>query len=137
MRLTLTDAPDATAREVIVEGLVAYNEAHAGPRDWRPLAVLLHDEADRLVGGLLGGTSYGWLFVELLFVPDHLRGQRLGADLLARAEEEARARGCIGSRLDTFEFQARGFYEKLGYQLFGQLEDCPPGFSRYFMQKKL
>ena len=137
MRLTLTDAPEPAARDLIVEGLMGYNESHAGPRDWRPLAVLLHDDADRLVGGLLGGSSYGWLYVELLFVPQHLRGRGLGADLLARAEDEARARSCVGSRLDTFEFQARGFYEKLGYDLFGQLDDHPPGFSRYFMQKKL
>jgi GNAT superfamily N-acetyltransferase len=136
MRITLTDAPDPAAREVIVGGLIAYNEAHAGPRGWRPLAVLLH-EGDRVVGGLWGGTAYGWLFTELLFVPDALRGRGVGADLLGRAEAEARTRGCIGAWLDTFAFQARGFYERLGYSLFGRIDDYPPGSARYFMSKRL
>jgi GNAT superfamily N-acetyltransferase len=137
MEITLTDAPDPAAREVIVGGLIAYNEAHAGPRNWRPLAVLLHDEGGVLVGGLWGGTAYGWLFTELLFVPEGLRGGGLGAEALARAEAEARARGCVGAWLDTFAFQARGFYEKLGYRLFGEIQDYPPGSARYFLMKRL
>jgi hypothetical protein len=54
-----------------------------------------------------------------------------------RAEREALARGCKHAWLDTYEFQARGFYEKLGYRCFGELDDYPTGFSRYFMQKAL
>ena len=137
VHITLTDTPEPHARDVILGGLVAYNEAHAGPRDWRPLAVLLHGDAGEVAGGLWGGTAYGWLFTELLFVPEALRGRGLGAELLARAEAEARARRCRGAWLDTFEFQARGFYERLGYSLFGQIEDYPPGFARYFMKKTL
>jgi GNAT superfamily N-acetyltransferase len=137
MQITLTDAPDPAAREVIVGGLIAYNEAHAGPRSWRPLAVLLHDEAGAVVGGLWGGTAYGWLFTELLFVPEALRGRGLGAELLARAEAEALARGCVGAWLDTFAFQARGFYERLGYSLFGEIEGYPPGSARYFLMKRM
>jgi GNAT superfamily N-acetyltransferase len=72
-----------------------------------------------------------------LFVPETLRGQGLGRELMRRAEEEAIARGCHASWLDTFQFQARGFYERLGYTCFGELSDYPPGFSRYFMQKML
>jgi GNAT superfamily N-acetyltransferase len=136
MQITLTDAPDPSARDIIVGGLVAYNEAHAGPRGWRPLAVLL-EEGSEVVGGLWGGTAYGWLFTELLFVPEALRGQGIGADLLARAEAEARARGCVGAWLDTFAFQARGFYEGLGYGVFGQIDGYPPGSARYFLSKRL
>ncbi len=135
MQIILTDAPDPVARDVIVGGLIAYNEARAGPRGWRPLAVLLQD-GEAVVGGLWGGTAYGWLFTELLFVPEALRGQGLGAELLARAEAEARARGCIGAWLDTFAFQARGFYERLGYAVFGLIDDYPPGSARFFLSKR-
>ena len=136
MQITLTDAPDPTAREVIVGGLISWNEAHAGPRNWRPLAVLLHDDTGGVAGGLWGGTAYGWLFTELLFVPDALRGRGLGAEVLARAEQEALARGCVGAWLDTFAFQARGFYEKLGYGVFGEIQDYPPGSTRFFLSKR-
>jgi len=76
------------------------------------------------------------LFVELLFVPESLRGQGIGTDLIRRAESEAIARGCHSVWLDTFEFQARGFYERLGCTCFGELKQYPVG-SRYFMSKQL
>ena len=97
----------------------------------------IHDQSDQAIGGLWGRTGFGWLFVELIFVPEALRGRGIGADLMSRAESEAIGRGCHGAWLDTFEFQARGFYERLGYACFGQLDDYPPGFARYFMKKGL
>ncbi len=80
---------------------------------------------------------YDWLFVELLFVPDALRGRGVGSDLMTRAETEALTRGCHSAWLDTFEFQARGFYERLGYTCFGELPNYPAGAARYFMKKAL
>ena len=71
--------------------------------------------------------------MHLFFLPPDLRRQGLGAELLRRAEDEARARGCVGAHLDTFSFQARGFYEKQGYALFGTIPDCPPGHARFFL----
>ena len=61
----------------------------------------------------------------------------LGSSLLATAEHEARLRGCRGAWLDTFEFQARGFYERAGYVVFGEIPDYPPGSARYFLKKAL
>ncbi len=55
---------------------------------------------------------------------------------MAHSEEAAR-RGCRYAWLDAFSFQARGFYEKLGYTVLGTLEDSPPGHSRYFLKKNL
>jgi GNAT superfamily N-acetyltransferase len=135
--LNLTDVADAAVREAILEPLVAYNNAKAGNSEYTPLVLTINDSQGQVIGGLWGGTSYRWLFVELLFVPESLRGKGLGMDLLHRAEREAAARGCRGAWLDTYEFQARGFYERLGYRCFGELVDCPPGCSRYFMKKAL
>lgn len=133
----LTDAPDDRMRRAIVGPLLAYNDDQTGTSDFKPLAVMLADADGTSVGGLWGRTAYGWLFVELLLVPEPLRGRGLGRQLMQRAEQEAVARGCHGAWLDTFEFQARGFYERLGYDCFGELSDYPPGFSRYFMKKTL
>src|SRR5919202_1725891 len=101
MELTLTDAPDPSARDVIAAGLGALNTERVGPGEWRQLAVLIRNEAGTVTGGLWGVTSYGWLFTELLFVPAALRGRGLGAEILWRAEAEARSRGCRGAWLDT------------------------------------
>jgi GNAT superfamily N-acetyltransferase len=134
----LSDEAKLADREAILGPLVAFNVQQTGiVDDYRPLVLTVHDEGGRVIGGLWGRTSTGWLFVELLFVPEPLRGHDIGSELMSRAESEATARGCHSAWLDTFEFQARGFYERLGYCCFGELRDYPPGFSRYFMKKAL
>jgi GNAT superfamily N-acetyltransferase len=137
MTVTLIDSPDMSLRDAIVQPLIAFNAQQTGIDDFRLLALTITDDAGAVVGGLWARTAMGWLFVELLFVPEALRGQGIGRELLRRAEAEAIARGCHHVWLDTFEFQARGFYERLGYRLFGELTDYPAGYSRYFMQKAL
>jgi GNAT superfamily N-acetyltransferase len=138
LEFQLSDAGDPAAREVIVRGLSLFNEANTGKLDHRPIAVLLRDpESGATLGGLWGRTAWRWLFVELLFVPEAMRRGGVGRELMRRAEAEALERGCHAAWLDTFSFQARGFYEKLGYSLFGRLDDYPPGHSRFFMRKEL
>jgi GNAT superfamily N-acetyltransferase len=85
---------------------------------------------------LWGTCLYDWLAIELVFVPAQLRGQRVGSRLLKQAEAAAQARGCIGAWLDTFSFQAREFYEKLGYSAAGEIADHPRGGARYFLAKR-
>ncbi len=98
------------------------------------MAVIAEDGG--VAAGLYATMLYDWLAIELLFVPDALRGSGLGSRLVGQAEEQARARGCIGAWLDTFSFQARGFYEKLGYSLAGTIPDHPVGGARYFLMKR-
>jgi len=131
------EAPSPVERECILAGLRAYNVGQAGPPDHRPLCVALRNAAGEMEGGLWGVTMYDWLFIELLFIPERLRGGALGREVMARAEEEARGRGCIGAWLDTFSFQARGFYEKLGYEVTGTIPDHPRDGARYIMSKRL
>ncbi len=133
----VTDSGDEGIREAIAGSLTTYNLGKTGFRDSRPLAVVIRDAAEVVIGGLWGWTSYGWLFTELLIVPESLRGRGLGKAIMLQAEAEAVTRGCHGAWLDTFEFQARGFYERLGYECFGELDNYPAGFSRYFMKKAL
>lgn len=127
------------ARKPIFEAIDAYNDAVTGlPEPARPLALLLRDPTTREVtGGLWGISYYRWLFIELLVLPESARGQGLGTRLMRAAEQEAHARGCIGIWLDTFSFQARGFYEKLDFTVFGEIEDYPPGHSRFWLRKRL
>lgn len=135
--IVLTDVADRAVHDAILSSLVAYNASRAGPNHGRPLVLEVRDDTGAVIGGLWGYTSYGWLFTELFVLPASLRGQGLGRDLLRTAETEARARGCHSAWLDTFEFQARAFYEKFGYACFGELPDYPHGHSRFFMQKSL
>ena len=136
MQIVVDPQLKADDAAVIRDGLYAYNDSKVDSADGH-LGILLKDDAGNTVGGLTGRWYYGWLFVELLFLPDNLRGQDLGTDIMRAAEEYARQQGLIGVWLDTFSFQARGFYEKLGYVVFGELPDYPAGHTRFFLQKRL
>ena len=136
-KIQKADTADPEARQAILDGLVAYNDSKTGPNAYQPLAILITDDSGRIIGGLWGRTVYHWLFTELLFVPESLRGQGVGRTLIVKAEQEALSRGCHSAWLDTFGFQAPGFYERMGYECFGELPDYPVGFSRFFMKKRL
>jgi GNAT superfamily N-acetyltransferase len=136
LRFDIEDAPSDVDVEILTDGLQAFNERRwPGHQPWRPLAVFARD-GDRIVAGLRAETYSGWLFTRYLWVSEALRGQGIGRKLMSDAEMRALARGCHSAWVDTFSFQAPGFYPKLGYQVFGEL-DYPPGHKRFFLQKRL
>lgn len=119
-------------------GLNRYNRDKAGYWDSRSLAVLVsHPETREVVGGVLGHTSLGLAFIDLVFLPEAARGQDVGRRMMHEAEEEARRRGCRSVVLYTISFQAPRFYERLGYRRFGTIECDPPGTDRIFFVKEL
>jgi GNAT superfamily N-acetyltransferase len=128
---------DATddERASIIGGLVGYNDTHGAVERYRGLAIVARS-GETIIGGLLGHTNWNWLFIRQLWIEEAFRGSGMGSRLLRAAEAEAIARGCAHAHCDTFEFQALPFYQNLGYEIFGQLEDYPPGFTRYFLQKR-
>jgi len=135
--IVLTLDPEPSDQTVVSEGLRAYNKAVGGPTGYQPISIMLADQNGARIGGLTGRALYDWLFIELFHVPEALRGQGYGRQLMARAEEFAHERGLVGIWLDTFDFQARPFYEKLGFTVFGTLEDHPRDGHRYFLKKRL
>jgi ribosomal protein S18 acetylase RimI-like enzyme len=135
--ITIEAAPGLEDTRTIVQELVKFNEQRVEPEGWEALAVLLRDEEGELRGGLNGYTHWGWLYIRHLWVDEDLRGQGFGRKLMRTAEEAAVARSCRAAHLDTHSFQSRGFYERLGYRVFGTLEDYPRGHQRFFMEKSL
>lgn len=130
-------APGDLERDAILAPLVAFNDAAVGPTERHPIAILIRADDGAIVGGLWGMVSYRWLFVQYLVVPASMRGHGHGSALMLAAECEAKRLDCVGLWLDTFSFQARGFYEKLGYGCFGRIDDYPPGEARFFLSKRL
>ena len=127
---------DAAEVQRIYDGLSATDPLEQ-PRGYAPLVLSLRDEGLQLRGGVLASTVWNWLSVDALWVDPRLRGLGHGRRLMLRAEQRARARGCTRARLDTFDFQARAFYEGLGYHVYAQLEDFPVGHVQFHMRKIL
>lgn len=125
------------AWEVIGGGITNYNAEKTGDDHVKHLCFVLQNAQGEVLGGIIGTTFWNWLYIKLMWLPEDLRGQGYGGQLLALAEEIGRDRGAQYAFLDTFSFQAPGFYQKFGYREFGKLEDFPPGFTRHYLMKDL
>jgi len=133
----VSEQDNSEVRGTIKQALRAYNAASAPPANHLPLTLIIRDSGHTIIGGLVGHSSYEWLFISILIIPEALRGNGLGRRLMEQAEQIARTRNLTGIWLDTFDFQARPFYEKLGFTIFGELKDHPRGISQYWLQKRL
>jgi GNAT superfamily N-acetyltransferase len=129
-------ADDPGFGERLAEQLNAFNYTAVGRDDGRDLDFAA-EEAGQLLGGLSGYTWAGIAEVKVLWVRDDRRGSGLGRKLMAAAIAEARARGCALMFLSTHSFQARGFYERLGFELIATIPDKPLGHAEHWMRLKL
>jgi GNAT superfamily N-acetyltransferase len=137
MNMLVTNQLDQIEADVFWSMLRDYNAAQVGPSHYERLYIVLRNDDGNIIGGLNGATYWGWLFVENLVIQETHRRQGYGSQLLLAAEDEARTRGCHSAYLDTYSFQARPFYEKHRYAVFGVLDDFPTGCQRFFLKKKL
>jgi len=130
---------DARAEDIQIlsDGIVSYTDTKISDRDRQSLTFFLRDAEGSIVGGVHGNSGWSWLYISTLWVSETVRGKGFGTALMREAEREAARRGCRNIYLDTFSFQAVDFYLKLGYTIFGELEDFPPGHQRVFLRKTL
>jgi GNAT superfamily N-acetyltransferase len=133
--IQLTDDPGDG--QFVEASLIRYNFQRAGPSNFRALTVSARDDSGQLIGGIAGSTYWGWLIINCLWIHESWRGRGLGASLLRAAEQEAIARGCHSSQLESFSFQNWQFYEASGYERYATLDDFPFEQQRISYRKRL
>lgn len=125
----------------IIDKLVEYNLSQVPAKQ-----DVLFDTLDKKItdsnGNIIAGCiakMYCWnvTYIDTLWVEEKYRELGLGTRLLKVVENTVKEKGCYLIHLDTFDFQAKEFYEKNGYKVFGVLEDCPINHCRYYLRKKL
>ena len=129
--------PSAEEIDLIFNGLVEFNESQVGDARFKEFGIFASGQSEATIAGLLSHTLWNGFFISALWVAEAVRRKGIGRQLLAGAEELAMQNGCDHIHLDTFDFQAREFYEKNGFHLFGTIEDYPIGHKRYYLIKKL
>ena len=129
--------PSETETDYIREALNQFNCAHVGDDGHTPLNLIEYDADGSIIGGLLGGTYWGWMYIDILWVREDHRRQGVGSRLLTEAEKEAMRRGCHHVHVDTMSWQAPAFYQKNGYEVIGVLPDIPLGNQKYLLMKAL
>ncbi len=135
--IALDTAPSADDIEVLREGLRQHAAPFVSVPGFHQIAVFLRDERGRIRGGVAARINWNWLDVFLVWVDEALRTEGWGRRLMEAIEAVAIERGCTEAHLDTFSYQARPFYERLGYHVFAQLDDYPIGHQRFYLRKRL
>jgi ribosomal protein S18 acetylase RimI-like enzyme len=118
-------------------GIHNYNIQQAGEDNGQTICFVIQDPHEEVVGGVIAAIHWDWLYIDLMWIKEEFRGLGYGRRLLELAEEKTRQLGAKNAYLDTFSFQAPGFYKKYGYQVFGELKDFPVGHQRFYLTKQL
>lgn len=137
LQIVFEPLPSVELERFLEDNVVAYNYAQTGMSEWHPVGFFLRNDPGEWLGGCTGYIWGGWLHVRWLWVTQALRGSGYGSKLLTAAERFGAQRGAAAVTLETHSFEARAFYLKHGYVVFGTLEDYPPGHNKYFLRKPL
>lgn len=136
LRISFEPTNEGQTKDVI-DGLIYHNVARTGQDAWYPIRYYLRGEGDMIMGGLFGSIWGQWLHINILWVAHPARGKGYAREMMNLAEAQARKYNCVGIHLETFSFQARPLYERLGFEVFGQLDNYPPGHTNFFLRKLL
>ena len=135
--LTVETAPALEDVRFLEDRLYDYNVEQTGVDDGQWLAIFVRDDQQDIRAGIEGWTWCGSCYIRTVWVHQDMRGQGAGTKLLRAAEQEAINRGCQQIVLESFSFQAPGFYQHHGYEIFTVLEDHPRGHQHYYFRKRL
>ena len=135
LKVILDKNPTEADKAFLLNSLNQHDSALVGPANTRVFAAYVRDEGQNIVGGGLGTIIWNWVYISHVWIAEEHRGKGYGKQIISMIEEESGKLNCKFSYLATFDFQAVVFYEKLGYQIFGKLDDFPEGHQIIFMKK--
>ncbi len=136
-RLSVERSRKAATSRALWNGLLAFNRKQVGPVRYERTILSVRHGRGRLLGGLILESYWRESYIELLWLSERARGAGIGSRLIREAKRHAVQRGSRHIHLNTYSFQAPGFYEKQGYRRFASLKGSPKGASRHFYVKKL
>lgn len=130
-------ANDQDVEDALIAGLEAFNDGHTESSGYKPMQCVLRDDAGKIIGGAMGQILFRWLNIKYVWVDESIRGTGQGEIIVQTLLDEAKKAGAIAAKVNTFSFQARGFYEGLGFAVFSTLDGFPPGSATHYMSRKL
>lgn len=137
MEISKVDIPTDSELQQLAAGLRGYNQAFVPQITPEKLATFVKTDTGEVLGGCYGVINWGWLYIEWLWCHENIRGQGYGTQFITAMENYALSKGISHIKLETADFQALGFYQKLGYSIYGTLENYPIGHTYYCLKKVL
>ncbi|MBE3093890.1 MAG: GNAT family N-acetyltransferase, partial [Actinobacteria bacterium] len=129
--MSFNNNPSDSEIQYIKDELKLFNDRIVGDDNHKQINIIVKNDRDEIIGGLIGGTYWEWLHIDRFWVHENYRSQGIGKSVLKLAEDEAKNRGCNNVHLDTHDFQAVNFYKKQGYIIRCELNNLPNGHTKY------
>lgn len=136
MNFAIDNSPDESDIRRILDEIIRFNRNYIEIDERTPLAIWCTGDDGKTIGGITGGTFGKWLEIKYLWVEQSQRGKRIGTELLGKIESVGKSRGCCYILVDTYDFQARPFYEKNGFESVLTLDEYPISGKRHYLIKK-
>lgn len=127
--------PDPNDVQVLGDGIIAYAKQKKGMTAINVFAFFIRDENDQIVGGCKGDILYGCMFVSDLWVSEGLRNKGYGSKLMDAAEQYGKGKGCLFAAVNTMDWEALGFYKKLGFYVEFERHGFEKNSIFYFLRK--
>lgn len=134
---TTVGRPNPKYYKTLSDGMLLYHTKMGHRRTSETVNIFVKDENKKVVGGIIFTVLWNGMEINSLWVNEKYRGQGLGKRLVRTAESEGKIRGCTISYTNTFTWQAPEFYERLGYKVYGKLNNFPPGNTLTYFYKRL
>lgn len=136
MTINTNENPEPKEVDELRAALRAFNQSVTSDSNYHQLYITAKNENNELIAGVYGKIAWQWLYIDLLWVHPEHRELGLGKQLMQRIEKQANQRSVFAYYVSTASFQAPVFYQKLGYQICGEIKDLPPGFTTYYLKKQ-
>lgn len=133
----IDETDNSVINSVIKKGIIDYNAPFFGSNPSQPFTIYIKDLKSEVIAGLTGFYKGKYVRVDLFWVHNEYRHQGLGKKLILKLEEFSKTKGCYYIQLDTFDFQARPFYEKLGFECIGTISRWVEDRDCHFMRKTI
>ncbi|MCA2017291.1 GNAT family N-acetyltransferase [Vibrio tritonius] len=138
MQTVTTFQPSSTDIGKLYQGLMSLHEQQFPNLKEQNVACFLHDDSERVVGGVCGSMLATSLYIQYLWIEPHLRGMGWGRALMLHLETTVKDKGITHLFVDTFVGQAPNFYILLGFNETGRLRHFPVlGSERIYFSKTL
>ena len=135
LKIISHDKIQDSVKDFVINGLRSYNDGFS-IRNQHDFSITA-EYNNEIVAAAVGESKYNWLIIQYFYVNERFRNIKVGSMLIKAVVDLAKNRKCTGIHLDTFEFQARDFYIKQGFVVFGEINDHPSGYKRYFMKMSI
>lgn len=124
-------------KKEIHEGFAKHAIEMTGYNELSDVIAFIAKDEDLFIGAVAVQIFWGALHIKYVFVKDEYREKKIASKLMQQAFNFGKNNKCNFAFVETMNFQALGFYQKLGFELDFTRSGYSHGTSFHYLHKDL